>query len=398
MDITRYALDQRNLTRISIHRILFRVTGTLVFIHLLSMNVHGQTVTTMDEYYGNWGDAASWVGGVQPNPLFTNIIGQNITINGYINVGSYGIDQDLTFFENGDSHDIVIEDTLVVYGDVIFGTAAMDLVVNGFLIVFGNMTLNNRVDVRLNGHIIVDGTFEFLGIQGTFEGDGNIYANVINDTGPGEGKIPDAKEKNIDVDLQNDFPDIYDFVVENGQTPLPVEILYFTAEKENGGVNLRWATVNEENFDYFTLERSADGLDFNEIGNISGKAEYTGTIREYNFFDELPLAGYSFYRLKATDVDGFAEYHGIISVRIKSVEEMVQIYPDPVQGDQITIKFAGKNGTPFKLLSFNGHVLQHGTIDQGINEVYFIRKLTPGIYFIRLEKTGLYPTQKIIIR
>jgi hypothetical protein len=76
---------------------------------------------------------------------------------------------------------------------------------------------------------------------------------------------------------------------------------------------------------------------------------------------------------------------------------MVRIYPNPVQGDQITINFAGKNGTPFKLLSFNGHVLQLGTIDQGINEVNFMRKLTPGIYFIRLE-AGLYPTRKIIIR
>jgi hypothetical protein len=398
MGIARYAVDQRNLTRISIHKILFRVTGTLVFIHLLSMNVHGQTVTTMDEYYGNWGDAASWVGGVQPNPLFTNIIGQNITINGYINVGSYGIDQDLTFLENGDLHDIVIEDTLVVYGDVIFGTAAMDLVVNGFLIVFGNMTLNNRVDVRLNGHIIVDGTFEFLGIQGTFEGDGNIYANVINDPGPGEGKIPDAKEKNIDVDLQNDFPDIYDFVIENGQNPLPVEVIYFTSRKLNGGINLSWATAREENFEYFTLERSAEGREFTELSRIPAKPGSYAAIKVYEFFDEMPLAGYSFYRLKATDFDGFSEYHGILSVRTDDIDEMVRIYPNPVQGNQVTVNFSGKNGTPYQLLSFTGNILQTGTIDQGFNEIQLNMKLSAGIYFFRLEYAGTPPPQKIIIR
>jgi hypothetical protein len=65
---------------------------------------------------------------------------------------------------------------------------------------------------------------------------------------------------------------------------------------------------------------------------------------------------------------------------------------------KFTINFAGKNGTPYKLLSLNGNILQQGTIDQGINEIYLTRKYSPGIYFIRLEKTGPYAPRKIIIR
>jgi hypothetical protein len=53
----------------------------------------------------------------------------------------------------------------------------------------------------------------------------------------------------------------------------------------------------------------------------------------------LPLAGYSFYRLKATDVDGFSEYHGIVSVRIESIDEVIRIYPNPVEEDEIYHKF-----------------------------------------------------------
>jgi hypothetical protein len=391
MDLKRYNVNLSNFAGSS----LFMKTILLFFVFLVSLELCGQTVTTLDEYYGNWGDAGSWVGGIQPVPLYTDLNNQNITINGYINVGAYGIEQDLIVDTNSNDYDFIIEDTLVIYGDLEFKNDAMDLIVNGFLIVFGNVIFRNKVDVLSNGEIIVAGTVSFVGAQGTYSGDGNVYAGDINDTG--RSNIPDDAEKTLDS-LEDDYPDIYEFVQGGGQTPLPVEILYFTAEKENGGVNLSWATVREENFEYFTIERSADGYDFNELCSVEGRAEYPGTVTVYEFFDEMPLAGYSFYRLKATDVDGFSEYHGIISVRIESIAEIIRIYPNPVEEDKFTINFAGKNDTPYKLLSFNGSVLQQGMIGQGINEIYLTRKYSPGIYFIRLEKTGPYAPRKIIIR
>ena len=49
---------------------------------------------------------------------------------------------------------------------------------------------------------------------------------------------------------------------------LPVELLFFEAELENGIVVLRWATTRQENFDKFIVERSATGIDFEPIGEV----------------------------------------------------------------------------------------------------------------------------------
>ena len=63
--------------------------------------------------------------------------------------------------------------------------------------------------------------------------------------------------------------------------PLPVELLYFTAAKNGQTVLLEWATLNEINSDYFTVERSADAIAFKGIIEVPG-AGNSSTIRYYS--------------------------------------------------------------------------------------------------------------------
>ncbi len=376
----------------------YRFFITIFFFLLLLSQARAQDVATLNNYTGDWDDTNSWVGGTQPNPLFTDIGGQNITIEGYINVGAYGITQDLSLGVNNSAYDLVIEDTLVIYGDLEFKLDAMNLIVNGYLIVFGDVIFRNKVDVQTNGEIIVAGSLSFLGTQGSYNGDGNVYANSINDTGSGEGNIPDGNEKDIANDLQNDYPDIYDFVIDGGQSPLPVLVLYFTASRLNEGVNLSWATSREENFDYFTVERSSDGRNFHELAIIFSKTTFSNLKKEYEFYDELPLPGYSFYRLKATDMDGHSEYHGIVSIRMEDMGARLRIYPNPSRGDQVNINFSGIKPSRYILRSFAGQVIQKGVLDQGINDIHFIHPLSPGLYFIQVGEGLTTETSKLIIR
>lgn len=383
-----------------LNRLLFKnpVFNALFFYVVSFYQVAAQDVATLNNYTGNWSDNTSWIGGTQPNPLYTDIGGQNITIEGYINVGEYGITQDLSLAVNNSTYDFVVEDTLVIYGDLEFKLDAMNLIVNGYLIVFGDVIFRNKVDVQTNGEIIVAGTLSFLGTQGSYNGDGNVYANSINDTGTGEGNIPDGNEKDIANDLQNDYPDIYDFVINGGQSVLPVEVLYFTASRLNDRVLLRWATVREENFDFFTLERSSDGEYFHELGVLSSRSGFSETKKDYEFYDELPLPGYSFYRLKATDLDGHVAYHGIVSVRMDGLGQRFRIYPNPSGGDQVSLLYSGIKDNRYRVVSFAGQVIQAGTVSPGNNTVHFIQPLSPGLYFIQVGEGSATGTSKLIVR
>ncbi|MCK6650293.1 MAG: DUF2341 domain-containing protein, partial [Bacteroidia bacterium] len=91
--------------------------------------------------------------------------------------------------------------------------------------------------------------------------------------------------------------------------PLPIELLSFTAQYVGENVKLRWETSSEHNNDYFTIERSADGTNFSDIGTVNG-AGNSSVHQNYQFIDHDPYEAITYYRLKQTDFDGaFSRSH-----------------------------------------------------------------------------------------
>ncbi|NJN78400.1 MAG: hypothetical protein HC803_08785 [Saprospiraceae bacterium] len=83
-------------------------------------------------------------------------------------------------------------------------------------------------------------------------------------------------------------------------TTLPIELTSFTAKKQENTTQLNWTTSTEENNDFFTIEKSLDGINFEAIGTKAG-AGNSLEVREYNFTDAKPANGKNYYRLKQTD-------------------------------------------------------------------------------------------------
>jgi hypothetical protein len=76
---------------------------------------------------------------------------------------------------------------------------------------------------------------------------------------------------------------------------------------------LTFTTLSEKNNAYFTIQRSANGIDFTSIGNINGQLN-TSTLKTYSFTDYQPIQGVNYYRIKQTDVDEKYEYSKTVSV------------------------------------------------------------------------------------
>src|SRR6185436_11618988 len=53
-------------------------------------------------------------------------------------------------------------------------------------------------------------------------------------------------------------------------SPLPVQLISFTAKAEDRQVNLQWTTASEFNNDRFELEKSTDALHYETIGTVAG--------------------------------------------------------------------------------------------------------------------------------
>jgi hypothetical protein len=126
--------------------------------------------------------------------------------------------------------------------------------------------------------------------------------------------------------------------------PLPVSLLYFKATAEGGAVNLEWATGSELNSQSFTVERSLNAVDFEEVKNLSA-AGNSAAYREYTSIDFNPNGGTNYYRLKQTDLDGSSTYSEVIPVKVSAKENRFIPGANPiVSGENIQFKYVLNEG------------------------------------------------------
>jgi hypothetical protein len=110
---------------------------------------------------------------------------------------------------------------------------------------------------------------------------------------------------------------------------LPVVLAQFIASKEsNGSVKLSWTTSQEVNAGYFDVERSGDQTGWTKIGSVKAKGNST-IATDYSLFDNIPLDGTGYYRLKMVDLDGKFVYSKTVSVSADKNSVPLVIYNNP---------------------------------------------------------------------
>lgn len=181
---------------------------------------------------------------------------------------------------------------------------------------------------------------------------------------------------------------------------LPVTWLYFRGKAVQQNVLLEWATTNEENNNYFTIEKSKDARTFLELTKVKSASNGYKGDHSYTFTDEQPFAS-TYYRISQTDIDGNQKWYNTINIKIdKNQSFMAKHY---IQGSTIYIQTTGAasgNGS-IELFSMNGEKVASQQIRlSGDNNTYQINQsLDKGIYIlvIKSQNERIY-RDKIMIR
>lgn len=182
-------------------------------------------------------------------------------------------------------------------------------------------------------------------------------------------------------------------------TPLPIELLDFTAVYNGQDVDLNWHTASELNNDFFTVERSADAAAFSEVLRKKGAGNSTQALH-YSDKDNSPLQGISYYRLKQTDFDGASAYSKVVPVNISgSAFEIMNTYIDPATGLlEVTLNCSGNCLIAFELYNAMGmRVYASAEALPGKDLKFYIpvASLDKGIYLLRAACEGKTITKKI---
>ncbi|MBS1600117.1 MAG: T9SS type A sorting domain-containing protein [Bacteroidetes bacterium] len=179
----------------------------------------------------------------------------------------------------------------------------------------------------------------------------------------------------------------------NGST-LPVTYISFTANPENDFVKLDWMTATEQNNDHFTVQRSADGKNWDDIKSVDGSGNTT-TATSYTTYDENPLSGTSYYRLKQTDMDGRQSY-SIIRIVVLNKMLVLNVYPNPAS-DYIVVSGTNTEKVNIILFNSNGQRMNIPIARDGVKSTLYVSNVMPGIYFIQIIQGTSNETRKITI-
>jgi len=226
----------------------------------------------------------------------------------------------------------------------------------------------NINDIRL----LVDDDGDFSNAQIYGSPDLNISEGSIIISGISTSMIPMNSTRYITLGTFN--------------SALPVELISFTAMPKNRVVYFDWKTANELNNDYFTIEKSQSGREWESIENIPAVGN-TSTISSYTTEDKNPYFGQSFYRLKQTDRNGQFTYSSIQSVYIAPNTPAVQIYPNPVSS-RLTIEGYSDELKSFRIVNILGQDVTRLTSFERLAEkiVIDLLQLPVGVY--TLETAG----------
>ncbi len=189
---------------------------------------------------------------------------------------------------------------------------------------------------------------------------------------------------------------------QNINCTLPIELLSFNAKYNGKDVDLNWETASEIDNDFFTVQRSSNGLNYEDLIKIDGAPSGNSTtLLSYSTIDQHPLNGTSYYRLKQTDFDGTVSFSDPVAVHINLNFEELEIYPNPASTN-VSVAFVSYNtkALQIKMYDITGKLVKNDLYKPVVGgNIYSmeVKDLPKGIYSISLIGEKSIQTRKLIL-
>lgn len=180
--------------------------------------------------------------------------------------------------------------------------------------------------------------------------------------------------------------------------PLPVTLISFTGKNNGNSNQLSWKVGNEQNLNYYELQRGPDGQNFKAISQIKavGNNSYT-----YNDLIAATGASIYYYRLKSVDKDGRFNYSEVVQLKNNFNGNFVTVNPNPFKERLvITIGLLIQDRVTFVLTDVSGRQLlrENKQMSTGTNVISIdeTNNLSKGTYLLTIIKSNQSQTIKVV--
>jgi hypothetical protein len=186
---------------------------------------------------------------------------------------------------------------------------------------------------------------------------------------------------------------------------LPVTLVDFKGNLNNGQVKLSWTVTSESNMSHYTVERSVNGTSFVEIGKVNAIANGRSGNTTYNLNDDVSSLTNTtvYYRLKSVEAAGSARTSNVLNFKLNNKSGYaLGVYPNPATA-YFTVKVnTVKDGTAtIRITDFAGRVImsQNQRVSTGSNPIMFtnLNNVAGGTYNVQVLINGEVLNEKLII-
>ncbi|MEO6914688.1 MAG: T9SS type A sorting domain-containing protein [Chitinophagaceae bacterium] len=236
--------------------------------------------------------------------------------------------------------------------------------------------------------------------EGSFLGDDdhNAWSRTFENITPGSskgGNLADTMGANV-----------YEWLLQFSrvaESPLPLVWEKFELIEQSGGVNIQWTTSREIRTKYFGIEKSADGLQWQQIATIQAGADGETTHR-YSLLDNKFTGSVTFYRIQQVDMDDKFTYSVIKTMGSTTVGNG-KAYPNPFL-DRITVSIPAAQGSrklTIKLFDLKGVIVKQAELYAESGRTYNyslsnLSQLVKGSYVLTVEteKKQILVSEKLL--
>ncbi len=157
----------------------------------------------------------------------------------------------------------------------------------------------------------------------------------------------------------------------------------------NQNVDLSWSTMMESNVDYFEIQRSGDGMNFEDIDSVQSQMKISTNVYQlqYNYVDAHPLLGTSYYRVQVVGKNGYINQSPVVQIN-NIQDDGTRIYPTLIQNNMVFVE-SDKNLREAKLEFFD---LSGKKISETYWESLNVRQN------VQVSKSGILPTGTYVAR
>lgn len=171
-------------------------------------------------------------------------------------------------------------------------------------------------------------------------------------------------------------------------TPLPVKFSKFNATLKNNSVLLNWETALEKNNNFFTVQKSVDGLNWLDIAKVKSVGN-TNIINAYQSIDDNLNATTMHYKIMQTDFDGNKSFTAVKTITIgNATEEGILIAYPTIAQNTITLNVSSNNFNNLKVINTIGQDFTNKIqLIAGANKqmILDVNQLVNGAYIILLN-------------